>query len=730
MNTKKRKILSFVLACTFLLSGCGVTEALDKFNDGKKFGTAWVNSEIEGAINESTAVNLKDDYFTAVNKDWILDQQVGDSGAVIELMNAQKTVDKQKIEILKGTAPECEDPESLGMRCDELEHTKEILEIFADAAGDTDGRNLKGAEPLRPYIDAINEISSLSEMDAYILDEGGMNLVGQPFISFSLGATWDMPEIKRLQAAPILQSDLSLQSTKSYRKMDDTGVKNKEINSEIVHLVLSNLGWDEKDIKKVLKGGYDFEYKLAKNYTGGETYYTVENYNKDHTVMTGDELQSLAGLYPVKRILEHLNCEGADIVVELSGYMEDLANIYTQENLSGIKAYYIMHTVYKCADLLDIPTKEKVYEIVARSSKVKSEDEDNPTGDTIAPDNDTLTPEEKELKTVIDDYISVYLPYPLEMVYIASYCSSECKEKILSMVDTIKDEFHSVIESADWLSEESRANMSEKLDSMEVLALYPYEFISYKGLQLSKDQSLVDMVHDIFAYETLLSFEGVNEYNDRSRWDLRTIPTTTVNAYNIIDRNAIAVLAGIVSNNFVFDEDFPDEVNLGRLGVIIGHEITHGFDSMGYDYDRYGFKQLSGTQNVMMAYDDKSEFSKKVFSLTIWYASLTPLPDGSPYTASVSGEAIADMGGMKTVLSSAEKIQGFDYDLFFRSFAEMWRKVNTLEIEQSYAKQDTHPLAFLRTNITLQQFDKFFETYGIEEGDGMYIAPEDRILLW
>ena len=102
-----------------------------------------------------------------------------------------------------------------------------------------------------------------------------------------------------------------------------------------------------------------------------------------------------------------------------------------------------------------------------------------------------------------------------------------------------------------------------------------------------------------------------------------------------------------------------------------------------------------------------------------------------PYVGTtIQGEAISDMGGMKCMLALAEDIPDFDYDLFFRSFASMWARQTSYSMESSQARDDEHPLGFFRTNVTLQQFDKFFETYGIGPGDGMYLAPEDRILVW
>ena len=105
--------------------------------------------------------------------------------------------------------------------------------------------------------------------------------------------------------------------------------------------------------------------------------------------------------------------------------------------------------------------------------------------------------------------------------------------------------------------------------------------------------------------------------------------------------------------------------------------------------------------------------------------------DGTSYPGNVVvAEAIADMGGMKCILKMAEKIEGFDYDRFFRANAVMWARIDTLTKARNMLGSDVHPFNYLRVNSTLQQFDKFLETYDIKEGDGMYLAPEERIAVW
>ena len=158
---------------------------------------------------------------------------------------------------------------------------------------------------------------------------------------------------------------------------------------------------------------------------------------------------------------------------------------------------------------------------------------------------------------------------------------------------------------------------------------------------------------------------------------------------------------------------------------MIGHEISHAFDTNGAQFDE------NGTVRDWWTPEDKQVFAERAQKLETYFSRVAAFDDGTPYPASVvKAEAIADMAGMKCILKMADKVDGFDYDRFFRANAAMWARIDTLDKARWMLGADPHPFNYLRANITVQQFDEFQETYDIKEGDGMYLAPEDRILVW
>ena len=168
-----------------------------------------------------------------------------------------------------------------------------------------------------------------------------------------------------------------------------------------------------------------------------------------------------------------------------------------------------------------------------------------------------------------------------------------------------------------------------------------------------------------------------------------------------------------------------DEEMLAAIGFVVGHEISHGFDANGVQYDKDGIKQ------TWMPEKDRSSFGDRTIKVTSFYSGLSPLPGSSLYNgAQVQVEATADMGGMRAVLELASRKENFDYDRFFRQVARVWAAQISYEKEAYFYEYDTHPLDYLRINVTLAQFDEFTRTYGIQEGDGMYIPEGKRVKVW
>ncbi len=716
--------IAILMTMSILMTGCAgdFAETVERAMNGDYAGKKWVNSETEGGIDADTPTNIKDDFFTAVNKDWILEQTLDESGMSIQLLNSQKLMDRRLIDLCYNLGnADISYNENVGMTGEEIRHAEELVSLFFDAISDEELRNSQGVEPLREYLDKIRAIKTLDEMKDYILDFNGANLIGAPIVEISVSPTLQDPVNNYVVVEPVSSSNLGLGDPVEYVSMDGEGLTCKNVYSGIIRYVMTKMGYSMDEIRSVLARSYRFEGRIAedKNSNG----YINTEIEIEHTADVNlQELTDMFGEYPIEDILNYYGYDGASMYRVLE--KECVAHVkkaFSEKNLEEIKAYYITHTIMTYYDFLDTETAEAVKKIINLGQDVTEENPDDQVEAGMSPED------QKKLK-LINDYGMTYLAAPLNMLYIASYCEEEQKQQILDMVSVIKDEMTNVFRNSDWLSDESKEKCIEKLQFMEQHALYPDKYISYDSLDFEGD-NLLEMLRDIRIHEKQRYAYRVDTPVDRKEWDLSFVPTVTVNAYNCIQQNAIYVLAGIVSDDFVFNVDNNFETNLARLGTLVGHEITHGFDDTGASFDKYGMETSKYGDNILTA-DDGLTFSKKQLRLTNWYMILVPIKGKSVYGAPVSGEAIADMGGMKCAILVGENIPDFDFDLFFRSYAEMWRKVNTLEVETNYAQYDSHPLAMYRVNVVLAQFDRFYETYGIGQDDGMYIDDKEKVLVW
>ena len=715
------KITALILAVCMLTGCAGFEETINSVRklSEASIGAKWVNSSIEGVIDENTNTSPQDDYYTYVNKDWILAQQLDKSEQKVDLFEPDRIVYDRKIKLM-------EDPEStgyfentqVGLSRSELEHAGEIVSAFTKAAEDVKGRNEKGVEPVREYIEAIEKIDSIPELTEFILDFNGMNLAGAPLINFYVDNLVQDMGSYHVIARPISIQQLSLRDVYAYENISPEAIIQKQENSAIVRNILEKLGYETAEIKDILRRAYRLEIRLAEKMCS-DTQIGLNDYEEEHCeIHTLAELSELTGDYPSEEILKAYGYDSNEAAVFEPEYMQRIAEIYSEDHLDELKAYYIMKTIYAVCDLLDMETHEEVNYILARGY----EEEEDP----LNPDS----PEVRKKKQFLADYLEQYVRAPFEMMYIGAYCDPEEKELITALAQDVKTQLREVLANEEWLSETGRKNAVDKLDNMQLKVLYPDKYFSYEGLDIHEGMSLLEMARNAAFFDKCRQSQLVGKAYDRSMWDLNIMPTTAINAYNEITSNSMVILAGYVAGNITFDPNGRYEVNLAKLGTTIGHEMTHGFDDHGYGYDRTGRHIDYGDENAMLTSEDTAELLKRSVNLIAAFSTISPMPGVETYNGSISGEAIADMGGMKTAIMAAETKADFDYDLFFRSYAELWRKKVSRKIEKIYVQADEHPIANLRTNVTLQQFDRFMETYDIKPGDGMYLAPENRITVW
>lgn len=722
-----RRMIALVLVASMMLCGCNTqginsVSADDAQVELEKTITAdskWINSSIPGAIDENTNVRAQDDFYTYVNKDLILSTKLeNDYGDFF--LHADDLVKKRKIMIVSGEEDNEANKEVLMDIPDGyVEHDEELLERFVAALTDWDERNNVGRKPLEEYIDAIRNISDISQMTDYILDKDGTNFTNDSLISM---------EVKALKAEDVKYSvvlgrttEYLLESRDEYTNIDMTGIKMDHIVEEEVKCALGELGYSEAEAENILTNCYKFESKLADASLPDFITSKAEALVLDECYMSYEQLEKLQGNYPLCALLDiyGFNRE-SDYYVPYDDFVRNVGKLYCESNLEFIKAYYMVHTIHEAMSLLDKDAYDLAMKYEANlTTETKVEIADSEGDSRKIEIND-------EWDRILQKYVAKYLGEPLEIVYLARYCSAEEKEYLTDLTDDLIESYVEIINGEEWMDDASKETVLEKLSYMKKHILYPEYFDDYSDLKFEEDDTLVDMVQKAKKSSLRHVAQKAGKSIESGDWDINEYPSTTVNAYYVPKENAIYILAGAMATGDVFDLEEPYEYNLGKIGAIVGHEISHGFDKNGMCFDKYG-NYVGLVQSSMGA----ALFAERTRKLEKFYDSIPAAPGmGNLSGTKLENEAIADMGGIKAGIMAGERAENFDFDLFFRSFAQLWGCKETYADVVLSAKSDTHPRPFLRTNVTLSQYEKFYETYGIKEGDGMYVTKEDRIAVW
>jgi len=714
-----KKTLSLVLAavlCLCTLTGCeGLYQKLNlgdkekkeevKLNEKVCADSKWINAEIQGAIDENSQLNLKDDFYAAHNKEWLLETKADDAHIVINSNNSNEITDLRMLSIIKNE----DDEEANGdapVPADYVEHNETQIRILSDALMDWETRNANSMNDLKKYTGYIEAIDSIDALSEYFAGNNGQNLMQINLVELQVDSPLVDAENKYVYVDQVTTTALPSYAYNSGNSAA-AGLHNLD---EKTGYILRRLGYSDSEINSLYKKCFKFEGGLIDHLlTTNSKYYEKE---KSIELSTVEEVQNLVGDYPITEIIEAHGFENSRIVVKNPSYLKYVAKQFNEKNLENIKAYLLVNTVSKSANLLDKEAYDYFRELVLRDSKL---DEELLADDAISPmDNYYL------------DTVKSYLQGALDTIYVAKYCREEDKEDLQKITSLYINKFSEIFESEDWVTDDTKEAAQTKLDAIKQNVLYPDEFVEYDYIDIKESTSLLDIVADINADKRMAEADIVNKKVDRSRWDFDEIPTTTFNCGYIQVRNSINLFAGFFADENSYRVDMPIEEKLARVGSVIGHEITHGFDTNGAKYDELGYKRDWWTKI------DKQKFDAKNSRIAHFYSSQYAYPGKKfSYTDAikVEGEVAADLGGIKCSLEIGKDLGNFDNKAFFEYYAESWRQKLTMK-GADYMVGDEHPMNWVRINVNLMQFDEFVEAFDIKEGDGMYLDPEDRINVW
>ena len=686
-----RFILTIILALSLTLD---YPFALHTFADDTFFaeentslssGYPWTDSDIVDNVTVHSPEDPCEDYHLYVNKDLILKKKYIEGYLEWNYYSKNEAVlDERAMDLIRELEP--------------YDHDSALVRDMYDILADWDARDKTGFDELAALTDPILEAKSLEELTDYLMTKDGQLFIVN-FISIEAEASVND---SKHYAVYIVPEDLLLEDSAEYSRRTEVGEMTEAYNNKMFTYYAGRLGLKEDEAEAMLDRAYDLEKRIAAYIPAAEEMlrddYTLKSDNK----MTFKELEELSVNYPLADIVEAsgMKYDGEYIVSE-PDYLSFLNSIYTDDNLEAIKSLIYIHALLDMGEYTDSEARD--YEADTRNecydSSYRYTDEENAY---------------YSLKELLSE--------PLQKVYADKYGSEEDRKELEGLCRGVIESYREMLSDNTWASKETVEYTIEKLDAMKVNAAYPDEWTDYSDLSL-EGCTLLEAVRRIWTFLDGLNDSRPGREVDNDCWAQDNNILACNAAYSPTE-NTIYIFLGAMEEPF-YSEDMSDEELYASIGGFwVGHEISHSFDSNGSRFD------AEGNIRDWWNREDKDEFRRRIDKLDAYLDNVKPFGDYTIKGKNVDVEMLADITGVQCALKMAEKEEDFDYDAFFRKYASLNVSMTDYTEELALLLQDGHPLDYLRTNVCVQQFDEFYDTYGVKDGDTMYLAPDDRLTVW
>ncbi|MDO4190973.1 MAG: M13 family metallopeptidase [Bacteroidales bacterium] len=566
----------------------------------------------------------------------------------------------------------------------------------------------QGATPIQKDLETINNMKSLNDLTAVLVEfakSGNM-----PF--FGLFGEAD-PENSDNCIAWVWQTGLGIGAEDYYL---EEGMKDKRdayvvLTSKMLAMsgYSAMAGFEGKEdamAQKVL----DLEMKLAKAFMKKED---ARDPFKTTNKVTVDEWQKMLPVIDVKAYIEGLGlAERVETVnMGMPAYMAALNGILKGTDINVIKAYLAGDVVRSAAPYLSSNFVDANFDFYGRVLSGKTEQK----------------PRWKRVVSTVDGCLGE----AVGQMYVEKYFPQEAKDKMKTLIANEQEAFRQIISESTWMTDETKAKAIDKLNSFTVKVGFPDKWRDYSALNIDNDSYYAN-IERASRFEMDYQLSKIGKPVDKTEWGMTP---QTVNAYYNPSTNEICFPAGILQPPF-FQQDADAAANYGAIGVVIAHEMTHGFDDQGHNYDK------NGNLNPWWTEEESASFVERAQVLVDWFNKVEVIEGLYANGAYTLGENIADNGGnnisfraMNIALEKGEvnkeEMDGFTpAQRFFLAYANVWAANITDAEKVNRTKTDVHSLGRWRVNATLPHINGFADAFGIVEGDNMWLAPEKRAEIW
>jgi len=565
---------------------------------------------------------------------------------------------------------------------------------------DVAARNEAGLRPIQAWLDLAAAVTSKT---AWIELNGKLDIPG---VSSFLAAYIDQDAKRSDQyAVHLTQSGISLPDRDYY--LLDEGRYQDARNALKAYMVDMFKRLLEKEPEQLAEAVLAFESAIAKaQWSQVELRDPIKTYNKV-------KIKKFAESHPHLAWSSYAGANGlpidGELIIGQPSYFADIDNLVASTDLETLKAYTRFRIIDTFAGVLDDSLEKRHFDFHETALS-------------------GVTEQEPLWKRGIKACTSL-LGMPVGQLYVARHFSEESKRRMQLMVEGLKEAFAIRIKNLEWMSPGTKQQALEKLSLFNHKIGYPDTWKDYSKVIIKPD-SIIDNLDTIHRFEHAYALQKLGKPIDRSEW---LMPPQMVNAYFNPQMNEIVFPAAILQPPF-FNMDADDAVNYGGIGAVIGHEISHGFDDQGSQYDGRGNLRNWWTPQ------DRKEFESRAEQLVSQYSKYKPFDDMNVNGKLTLGENIGDLGGLNAAYSAyhlslkdqaAPVLDGFTGDQrLFIGWAQVWQfKYRETELRRRLLT-DPHSPAQYRANGIVSNLDAFYQAFDVKPDSPMWIAPENRVRIW
>lgn len=559
------------------------------------------------------------------------------------------------------------------------------------------------AEGARPIMDKLSKILALENREQVLATIIEMHSVGEnPF--FGTGVGPDFAD-SNMNVMHIGQGGLLLGNRDYY--LDEANANIKDAYKNFLKTIFGLCSIEDSKAQKMVEGCLRVEDAMAmvfwtkvqnRDMVKRNNPMTYADFKKKYNIVDWDAYFTACGAGAFEKII--IGQPSA-----LQGTME----VLSKADIEDLKCYLAAYLVNGACSSLSDDFQQASFELYGRVMSGKQEQR----------------PRWKRAMAVPNSILSE----AVGQVYVAKFFPEEQKQQVLDIVRNLQTALSEHIDKLDWMSDETKVKAQEKLASFTVKIGYPDKWKDYSTLDINPENSYYDNLCNAMRWYEVDEMSKVGTPVDKDEWGMSP---QTVNAYYNPTSNEICFPAAILQPPF-YNPEADDAVNYGAIGVVIGHEMTHGFDDQGRLFDKDGNMQNWWTEA------DSKAFQAKTAKLVEQFNEIEILPGLYADGALSLGENIADQGGLRVAFTAFKNhlagvepapVDGFTAEQrFYLGYAKLWAQNITDEEKAHLTKQDVHSLGKNRVNATLRNIGTFFEAFSITDG-AMYRAEEDRVIIW